>query len=229
VRPDPPAGVTAAGEVDPYLLLLLREDLVAVSRRGYERGLVAGVSGNNSLRVPGTDLVLIKSTGGCQGEMDTSGTVLLRLDGTVLDPGRRPSKEWRWHLGIYRTRPDVGAVVHLHPPHAVAYAVADEAPLLVHSAARAYLRRVEKIGLLPAGSTALADEVMQVFADPEVRVALMREHGTIAAGPDIRTAYHWTEYLEDVARVAILAGQITGRAPRELRLAADLQPLAEAT
>jgi ribulose-5-phosphate 4-epimerase/fuculose-1-phosphate aldolase len=217
------------GEVDPYLLLLLREDLVAISRRGYERGLVVGVSGNNSLRVPGTDLVLIKSTGGCQGEMDTSGTVLLRLDGTVLDPGRQPSKEWRWHLGIYRTRPDVGAVVHLHPPHAVAYAVADEAPLLVHTASRAYLRSVRRIGLLPAGSTALADEVMELFADPEVRVALMREHGTISAGPNIRTAYHWTEYLEDVARVAMLAAQVSGAAPGQLKLAADLEPLAEAT
>ncbi len=215
-------------QVDPYLVLLLREDLVAISRRGYERGLVVGVSGNNSLRVPGTDLVLIKSTGGCLGEMHTSGTVLIRLDGTVLDPGRRPSKEWRWHLGIYRTRPDVGAIVHLHPPHAVAYAVADEAPLLVHSAARAYLRSVRRVGLLPAGSTALADEVMEVFADPEVRVALMREHGTIAAGPDIRTAYHWTEYLDDVARVAMLAAQVCGRPPAQLKLAADLDPLAEA-
>jgi L-fuculose-phosphate aldolase len=41
-------------EVDAATLRLLREDLVAVSRRGYERGLVPGVSGNNSLRVPGT-------------------------------------------------------------------------------------------------------------------------------------------------------------------------------
>lgn len=216
------------GQVDPYLLLLLREDLVAISRRGYERGLVVGVSGNNSLRVPGTDLVLIKSTGGCLGEMDTSGTVLIRLDGTVLDPGRRPSKEWRWHLGIYRTRPDVGAIVHLHPPHAVAYAVADETPPLVHTAARAYLGSVRRVGLLPAGSTALADEVMEVFADPKVRVALMREHGTIAAGPDIRTAHYWTEYLDDVARVAMLAAQVSGGPPGQLKLAADLDPLAEA-
>jgi len=44
----------AMTEPDPVLLQLLREELVAWSRRGYERGLVAGVSGNNSLRVPGT-------------------------------------------------------------------------------------------------------------------------------------------------------------------------------
>src|SRR5690625_1804165 len=102
-------------EVDAATLRLLREDLAAVSRRGYERGLVPGVSGNNSLRVPGTDLVLIKASGGCMGEMDVADTVLMRLDGEVRDAGRTPSKEWRWHTALYRARPEVGGIAHLHP------------------------------------------------------------------------------------------------------------------
>ena len=220
-------GMTPFG-VDPYVLQLLREDLVAVSRRGYERGLVTGLSGNNSVRVPGTDLVLIKSTGGCLGDMDTSGTVLVNLDGDILDPGRKPSKEWQFHLGIYRVRPDVGAVVHLHPPHAVAFAVADEPPPLVHAAARGHVRTVSRVPLLPAGSIELANAVVEEFRDPDLRAALMREHGTITVAGDLRTAYLRTEYLDDVARVALLAAQVTGRLPRELTLADDLAPLAEA-
>lgn len=215
--------------VDDSVLRLLREELAAVSRRGYERGLVVGVSGNNSLRVPGTDFVLIKATGGCQGEMDTADTVLMHLDGQVLDEGRRPSKEWRWHLGVYRTRPDVGGIVHLHPPHAVAFAVADQIPLLVHTAGRAHLRAVENVGLLPAGSEELARDVTDVFADPDVRAALMREHGTITVGPDLRTAYYRTEYLEDTAKVALLAAQIRGTSAGTLPLARDTAPYAEVT
>lgn len=215
--------------IDPATLQLCREELAAVSRRGYERGLVVGVSGNNSMRVPGTDKVLIKSSGRCQGEMDTSDTVLMNLDGEVLDAGRTPSKEWRWHLGVYRVRPDVGGIAHLHPPHAVAFAVADEAPLLVHSAARGHLRSVGSVELLPAGSPELADAVTELFGDQELRVALMREHGTIAVGPDLRTAYYRTEYLEDDAKVALLAAQITGVAPGKVCLAEDTAPLAEDT
>ncbi|MGH3094888.1 MAG: class II aldolase/adducin family protein [Streptosporangiales bacterium] len=218
-----------ASSIDPATLQLCREELAAVSRRGYERGLVVGVSGNNSMRVPGSDQVLIKSSGRCQGEMDTSDTVLMTLDGEVLDTGRTPSKEWRWHLGVYRVRSDVGGIAHLHPPHAVAFAVADEAPLLVHSAARGHLRSVGAVGLLPAGSAELADAVTDLFRDPQLRVALMREHGTIAVGPDLRTAFYRTEYLEDDAKVALLAAQITGVAPGKLALAADTPPLAEDT
>lgn len=215
--------------VDDGVLRLLREDLVAISRRGYDRGLVVGVSGNNSLRVPGTNLVLIKATGGCQGEMDTADAVLMDLDGKVLDEGRAPSKEWRWHLGVYRARPDVGGIVHLHPPHAVAFAVAGEIPLLVHTAGRAHLRSVESVALLPAGSQELADEVTGVFADPDVRAALMREHGTITVGPDLRTAYYRTEYLEDDAKVALLAAQVRGTRTGSVPLAHDAAPYAEAT
>jgi ribulose-5-phosphate 4-epimerase/fuculose-1-phosphate aldolase len=215
------------GDPDPATLQLLREELVAVSRRGYERGLVVGVSGNNSLRVPGSDLVLIKASGGCQGEMDASGTVLVRLDGTVLDPDRLPSKEWRWHLEVYRHRPDVGGIAHLHPPHAVAFAVADEPVPLVHTAARAHLRRVARVDLLPAGSEELAAEVVAALSDPDTRAVVMREHGTITVGPDLRTAYHRTEYLEDNARVALLAAQLRGTTPGGLRLAVDTAPLAE--
>jgi L-ribulose-5-phosphate 4-epimerase len=217
------------GDPDPATLQLLREELVAVSRRGYERGLVVGVSGNNSLRVPGSDLVLIKASGGCQGEMDASGTVLMRLDGTVLDPDRLPSKEWRWHLEVYRHRPDVGGIAHLHPPHAVAFAVADELVPLVHTAARAHLRRVARVDLLPAGSEELAAQVVEALSDPDTRAVVLREHGTITVGPDLRTAYHRTEYLEDNARVALLAAQLRGTTPGGLRLAVDTAPLAEVT
>jgi L-fuculose-phosphate aldolase len=222
------AGDGAAPGVDPATLRMLRQELVDVSRRGYERGLVVGLSGNNSLRVPGTDRVLIKATGCCMGDMDSSDTVLVTLDGTVLDAGRTPSKEVRWHLGVYRTRPDVGGIAHFHPPHAVAFAVANQPPPLVHAAARGHLRTVGVVDLLPAGSPELSDAVTELFADPELRVALMREHGTIAVGADLRDAYYRTEYLEDNAQVALLAARITGVAPADLRLADDQAPLAEA-
>lgn len=217
-----------ATSVDAGLLTVLREELAAVSVRGYQRGLVTGLSGNNSLRVPGTDVVVIKATGCCQGEMTSADTVAMTLAGDVLDAGRTPSKEWRWHLGIYRQRPDVGGVVHLHPPHAVAFAVANQAPPLVHAAARAHVRKIGMVPLLPAGSQELADAVREVFGDPELRAALMREHGSITVGPDLRTAYYRTEYLEDNAQVALLACQIVGGTPDRVRLATDTDPLAEA-
>lgn len=214
-------------EREPQVIRALREELVAVSRRGHQQGLVPGVSGNNSVRVPEHDEVIIKASGGCMGDMTVEDTVRMRLDGTVLDEGRRPSKEWQWHLELYRSRPDVGGIVHLHPPHAVAFTVADAPLPLVHTAARAHLRKVATVDLLPAGSRELADAVVAAFADDEVRAVLMREHGTITIGPDLLTAHHRTEYLEDNARVAAAAAALTAGRPADLPLAHDPAPLAE--
>ncbi len=206
---------------------LLREELVAWSRRGYDRGLVAGVSGNNSLRVPDSDLMLIKTTGCCMGDMDTADTVLMDFDGNVLEEGKQPSKEWRWHLGIYKTRPDVCGIAHFHPPYAVAFAVANRLPPLVHTAGRGHLQRVKLVQLLPSGSQELADEIMELFRG-DLRVALMQEHGSIAVGPDLRTACYRSEYLEDNAKVALLAIQVVTLDPAgSLTLAEDTAPLAE--
>lgn len=187
---------------------VIREELVAISHRAYERGLVVGISGNNSVRIPGTEAVLIKTTGVNQGDMDTADTVLVDLDGNILEPGKQPSKEVRWHLAIYRQNPEVGGVIHVHPPYATAWAVANRTPPLIHTAARGILQKIALVDLAPSGSEELANMVAAAFSDTELRVALMRQHGTIAVGPDLRTAFYRAEYLEDTAKVALLAEQI---------------------
>jgi L-ribulose-5-phosphate 4-epimerase len=197
----------------PDTVRIMREELVAISRRAYGQGLVVGISGNNSVRVPGTDAVLIKVTGVCQGDMDTADAVLVDLDGNVLEEGKRPSKEIRWHLAIYRSNPGVGGIVHVHPPYAVAWAVANRLPKLVHTAARGVLGRIALVDLAPSGSQELADLISDAFADRDLRVALMREHGIVAVGPDLRTAYYRAEYLEDTAKVALLAAQVRALGP----------------
>ena len=210
VRPGPAAVEPSAGGDD---LDRLREELVVVSRWAYERGLVAGVSGNNSVRVPGGDAILIKATAACQGDMTAEDTVLLGMDGAVLDEGRQPSKEYRWHLAIYRSNPAVGGIVHVHPPYAVAWAVANRTPPLVHTAARGQLKRIGLVDLAPSGSEELARMVADTFSDRELRVALMREHGIVAVGPDLRTAFYMADYVEDTAKVALLAAQVTALPP----------------
>ena len=64
------------------------------------------------------------------------------------------------------------------------------------------------VDLAPSGSERLAALIADAFADRELRVALLREHGTVAVGPDLRTAYYHADYLEDTAKVALLAAQV---------------------
>jgi L-ribulose-5-phosphate 4-epimerase len=200
--------VTSAAASRGADLAALRDELAAVSRWAFQRGLVAGVSGNNSVRVPGADAMLIKATGVCQGDMTGADTVLMDLDGHVLDEDRPPSKEYRWHLALYRAHTGVGGIVHVHPPYAVAWAVANRTPPLIHTAARGALGRIGLVDLAPSGSEELAQMIAEAFADGELHVALMREHGIVAVGPDLHTAFHRADYLEDTAKVALLAAQV---------------------
>lgn len=205
--------MTSGIDVADDRVRIMREELVAISHRAYQQGLVVGISGNNSVRVPGTDAVLIKATGVNQGDMDTADTVLVDLDGNVLEAGKEESKEIRWHLAIYRQNPETGGIIHVHSPYAVAWAVANRTPPLIHTAARGLLGRIGLVDLAPSGSQELADLITEAFSDRELLVALMREHGIISIGPDLRTAYYRAEYLEDTAKVALLAAQVQALGP----------------
>ena len=188
------------------------EELVKISHRAYERGLVAGISGNNSVRVPGHDAALIKVTGVCQGDMDRGDTVLVGLDGSVLEEGRAV-QGGALAPGDLPHQPGVNGIVHVHPPYATAWAVAGRVPPLIHTAARGILsgspwstsrRRVRAAGR--AGRRGVRGPGAERRADARAR--------HLSVGPDLRTAYYHADYLEDTARVALLAAQVR-RSARE--------------
>lgn len=188
-----------------------RELLVTLAHRAYALGLVPGISGNLSVRVPERPWIVIKATGKSLGDMTAADTLLLDLDGNVLEDetSLRPSKERFFHVAIYRNRPDVGAVVHLHPPHAVAFAAVHELPPVLTGAARVFLAgKMVLIPPAPSGSRELAAMVGDAFRDPAIQAAVLAEHGTVTVGPDLYFAFYMTQYLEDAARTACLVRRL---------------------
>jgi L-fuculose-phosphate aldolase len=188
----------------------LREELVRVAHRAFDLGLTLGISGNLSARIPGTDRIVIKATGLSMGDMTVGDTLLLDLEGDVLEESeRRPSKEWRFHLAIYRARSDVGAVAHLHPPYVLAFAALHRLPPLLTGASRTFLGgKLALVRPAPSGSQELAGLVGEAFSDPAIVGAIMAEHGSITAAPDLRHAFYLSQYLEDAARTALLVDRL---------------------
>jgi L-fuculose-phosphate aldolase len=95
----------------------LREEVVRVSRRMSEAGLVVGTSGNVSARTP-DGRFLVTPSGLHYAAMEPEDTVLLDLDGAVIEGSFEPSVEWPMHAGIYRARPETGGIVHTHARYA---------------------------------------------------------------------------------------------------------------
>lgn len=203
------------GELAPLEgeLKRLKEELVEVCIRAWQRRLVAGAGGNVSLRIPRTDLCLITATGVALADVTAADILTMDLGGDVLDApeGRRPSKETGFHLVAYRCRPEVGAVVHVHPPHATAFAASHHPLPLVTDGAAARLKVVPCLGYAPSGSPELHRIVEDgLGAYPQATAFLLLNHGLIALGPHLKGAFYIADLVEDTAKIALLSRLVPG-------------------
>ena len=181
--------------------------IVRVCRSLWERGLIAGPDGNVSVRLA-ADRVLVTAAGLSKGELGLDDLVELRLDGTPLGGGRA-STEARMHLAAYAARPDVGAVVHAHPPTATGFAVAGEdlmAPVLPEIILQ--LGGVPRLPFVAPGGDELAGAVADVLRRHDA--VLLANHGATTVGPTLAVAHQRMESVEHAARI-ILAARLVGR------------------
>ena len=184
------------------------EELVDTCRKAFQRGLVGGSGGNISVRVPDREEILISATGVSLGDLSPATVVRVNFAGHVLEAhgGHRPSKETGFHLIAYRLRPQVGAVVHLHPPFATAFAVRGKELPLVTDGSRLNLKHVPIVGHAPSGSPELHRIVEAGLRQyPEAKAILMQEHGMFSMGPNLTVAYNLADLVEDTAKIALLS------------------------
>lgn len=188
------------------------DEFAAVSRRVWERGLVAGSGGNISLRVPDMGLVMIKPSGMAAVDCAPEDLIGLDLGGRVVVGRAKPSKDTNFHLGIYRARPDVQGIVHAHAPWAIALGLLDyaELPLLTTQAAMK-LRRVPVLPFAPSESAELEALVVGAYRDPAVVAVLLARHGLVATGPTLVAAEQIAELVEETAQIALLVRMAGGR------------------
>ncbi len=183
----------------------LREKLAETAVRAYRRGLVAGTGGNVSARIPGKNEVLITPTGVSLELTTVENIVKVDLYAAPADPScpYKPSKETGFHCAVYRVRPEVNAIVHVHPPFATAFTHLFKELPLVTVGASAVLRKVPCIEVALSGSAELRSFVEEAFStDRSIKAIIMRAHGIIATGADLVAAYDVADLVEGTAKVA---------------------------
>ena len=188
-----------------------RQELSEYSNRAFDRHLVGGAGGNLSVRIPDTDTVLITPTGISLGDVKPEENILVNLDGEVLESplGLKGSKETTFHLAAYQIRPDVGAVAHVHPPYAPAYSNKGKDLPLVTISSRVILQRVPWVECFPPGSQKLREVVCDgIKCHSGIKALLMKEHGILTMGPDLKAAYYLADLVEDTAKIAFIASNI---------------------
>lgn len=182
----------------------IKEEIVKVATRCYERGLLVAGDGNISVRV-GPNRLIATPSGVSKGWMTPEMMVAVDLEGKPLEPtSYKVSSEWPMHQVIYQARPDIHAVVHAHPPHATAFAVAGL------SLDKAILSEVVlTLGCVPlaAYGTPSTRELTDAIA-PFLEfhdALLMANHGAVAYAETLEKAFNKLETLEHTCKISFLA------------------------
>ena len=188
--------------VDVTDLNAKKDALIATAKRCFDLRLQTNAGGNLSVRLDRADAIVIKPSGIGFAECTRENLQLVHLDGTIEPSEHKPSKDLGFHLDLYRIRDDIRAVVHCHSPWATGYASAGvEIPCLT-------VQTIEKIGRMPLiplsaeGGPQTEVEISPVFQDPEIRAAVLANHGTIGVGSDLMKAQYLSEIIEETAHIA---------------------------
>jgi L-fuculose-phosphate aldolase len=184
----------------------IKQDICDIGQRIYNKGFAAANDGNITVRI-GENEVLCTPTMHSKGFLKPDDICTIDMTGKQIAGRRKRSSEALLHLEIYRQRADIKSVVHCHPPHATAFAVAREPiPQCVLPEVEVFLGDVPITKYETPGGQAFADTIIP-FVD-KCNVMILANHGTVSFGEDVEKAYWWTEILDAYCRILMLARQL---------------------
>ena len=174
----------------------LRTMVIAACRELTRRGLTHGTSGNVSVRYDERRF-FVSPTGMDYEVLQADDVPLMDLDGRWFGR-RRPSSEWRFHRDIFKSRHDVGAIVHTHSPQATALACTGRGiPAFHYMVAVAGGRDIRCAPYYAFGTQELSDAALAALKDR--KACLLANHGVIATGADLTTAISLAGEVENLA------------------------------
>lgn len=181
-----------------------RQAIVEAMRSLLSLGLSQGTSGNVSVRWG--DGLLVTPSGIPAEQLCPDDLVEMDMDGRYDHP-LAPSSEWRFHRDILAARPEIGAVVHAHPPHATAFAICGrEIPAVHYMIAMAGGPNIRCAPYAPYGTQALSEHALRAL--DRRSACLLANHGMIATGPNLAKALWLAVEVEALCRQYALALQI---------------------
>ena len=196
----------------------LRHAICEIGKLAYSKGYIVGADGNISARMAdGT--VLITPAGAMKGFLSPEHLAHVDMRGRVIDNGPRCSTETGIHLVSYAERPEMRAVLHCHPPHAVAMTIAGidlQTPVIPEI--------IVTIGGIPTapfgtpGTDELPESIRSIVKCSDTVV--MQNHGSVTLGVNLLDAFKKLDMLEHTARILWLAhcvGKVNPLPPETVR------------
>ena len=174
--------------------------IIKYGKKCGEKNFSPGYSGNISARYK--DKMLITTSGSSNGYLTRNQVVLTDFEGKSLEKGKKPSSEKFLHIGIYKLRPEINYIIHVHAPYLSSFASAGKdlmEPIMAEN--------VFYFGAIPLADYALpstkelVDNTIKYF--DKYNAVLMANHGFVVASKTMEDAYLKLELAESYAQVVL--------------------------
>ena len=171
-----------------------------------ERAGIVDFNGHASVRVA-PDRILINSGRSLRNVLTEADVVAIDPEGRLVEGDAPPPLEFHIHTEIYRRRPDVGAVIHAHPPWSTVLTIAGHGytPVYAQGTLLGDVGVFEPVGSV--NTPALGAGLAGVLG--EGRAALIRSHGSVVVGTDVPQAFVLMVHMEENCRRDVLASPFT--------------------
>ena len=186
-----------------------KAELVAAGKLMLEKKLTVETWGNISIYDAESGLVYMTPSAMAYHTIGEEDVVVVRLsDGEVVEGHRKPTVEKELHLGVYRKRPEIRAVIHTHPIYSQVFAVLHQSiPVIIDEAAQALGGEVVTAEYALPGTPELAENTLKALGE-EKMACLLANHGAVCLGEDLGKAFKTCAVLEMTAQIYHMALQI---------------------
>jgi L-ribulose-5-phosphate 4-epimerase len=181
--------------------------LASAAKQFYSARLQTGNGGNLSARCPGKDWMIVKGTDIAFSEVSEQTLVVTDFDGKLISGSIKPSKEALLHGALYRRLPEAGAIMHCHSPWATGWASTGKA--LEFATYHSKLKLRGEVPVFDSGAYAVPEAFFPVILAlfdqcPEAQAFLLKGHGQVTLGKNIREAAYNAELVEETAQIAVI-------------------------
>lgn len=185
----------------------IKHQIVRMVDELYDVGLITPKGGNVSARIPDTEELWITPTQLHKGGLREEVLIRVNLQGRKLEGRDRPSVELPMHLRIYKGREDVGAIIHTHAPMAMIVGLYEEPipPITIEAIG---LAETPIVPFLLSGTKEQSQAIVDALG--EGPAVLLRNHGLVTVGKNLKDAASKAHQLEFAARTVVICRLLGG-------------------
>ncbi|MBP7795276.1 MAG: class II aldolase/adducin family protein [Elusimicrobiales bacterium] len=178
----------------------IKKEIIKICIKLKDLGFMPGASGNVSVK--SGDIILITPTSVSKDELKIKDISEIDINGNTLN-GITPSSEYKMHLEIYKTRKDISAIIHSHPPYSIAYTLSKKK--INYNITAEFNMVIKKIGIckyLKPSSYELAVDAGK--KSKYSNAIVLKNHGIVCTSDTLKNAMIITEELENFFKINYL-------------------------